>query len=230
MKRILLVVLLSFLAIPGFSQFHANTFIGLYGGAGCASKNNYNVAPSLGIAFLRGISTRYLIGADLFYQTYSLYYDNEQNSAKHGSGNAGVILRHLSSYAFFTPKFEYAIGFNGHLHVYTTVGVGFKMSGYDTLQKWDHSYTSSGLGNYDSTLDMTKNLNSMLFRIGVGFKQYLKLGDHWRFVITEDFGFLPSGLTKTGDPDQPARTQYSPNKLNPAYISLQIGISHTTNR
>ncbi|MFI5196377.1 MAG: hypothetical protein ACHQD8_04745 [Chitinophagales bacterium] len=227
MKRILLVVFLSFLSFSGFSQEKSNTIISLYAGGGCATSNNYDVAPSVGFNFLKGIFHRAFFGADVFYQTYALYYDNEQNSAKHGTGNAGVILRHASSFAFVTPKFEYGFGHTQCLKAYLSFGVGFKTGGFDSLRKWDHSYGTSSVNNYDSTLDLSKNINSMLFRVGVGFKEYLHLGHHWWFTFTEDFGFLPSGLTKTGDPDAPARTQYSPQKLNPGYISLQIGITHT---
>ena len=228
MKRILLVAFLSFLIIiPGFSQ--NNTLIGLYGGAGCATSNNYNVAPSVGFEFLKGVAySRAHLGADLFYQTYSLYYDNEQNSAKHGTGLAGVIDRNATSYVFLAPKVQFGLSSSMRSMVYLTVGVGFKVGGFDSLRKWDHSYTAGSINNYDSSLDASKNINSMLLRIGVGFTQYLQISYHWSFTFTEDFGFLPASLSKTSDIDAAGRTQYFPQKLNPGYISLQIGIAHNS--
>jgi hypothetical protein len=227
MKRILLVAFLSFISIEGFSQSGTNTFWGLYIGAGCATANNYDVGPQIGFEYLKGLFNRTALGADLFYQGYSLYYDNEQNSAKHGTGNAGVILRHASDFAFLTPKLEHGIGKKEWIHIYLTVGVGFKISGFDSLRKWDHSYGTGSVNNYDSSLDLSKNINSMVMRVGLGFKEYFYLGHHWHFTLTEDFGFLPSGLTKTGDLDAGGRTPYSPQKLNPGYISILLGISHT---
>jgi hypothetical protein len=241
MKRTLLVVFLSVLALPGFCQNGGtefshnkrkqeegkNSLFGLYLGGGCATSNNYDIAPSAGIEFVKGMGQRTGLGFNLFYQGYSLYYDNEKNSAKHGTGIAGAILRHASSYVFVAPRVEYGIGRKQKIHFYANVGVGFKISGFDSLRKWDHSYNNPSVNNYDSSLDMSKNMNSMLMRVGVGFKEYFNLGKHWRFTLTQDFGFLPMGLTKTGDPYNASRTYYTPQKLNPGYISLQLGIMHT---
>ena len=226
MKRILLVAFLSFLSIPGFSQ--SNTFIGLYGGVGCATANNYDVAPSVGFEFVKGISYRSGLGVDLFYQTYSLYYDNEENSAKHGTGLAGVIDRNATSYVFLAPKIRVGLGPNQRNKVFFDIGIGFKVGGFDSLRKWDHSYNANGVGNYDSSLNLSKNINSMMLRIGLGFTQYLHLSRHWHFTITEDFGFLPTSLSKTSDQNTPGRTEYFPQKLNPCYISLQIGLCHSS--
>ena len=232
MKRILLIAYLSILAVPGFSQQEEghNTLFGLYGGAGWLTKYNYDVAPSIGFEFLKEIHRRTYFGFDLFYQGYSMYYDNEANDATHGTGVAGMILRHTSSYVFIAPKFEYALGANDVVHAYVALGIGFKISGFDSLRKWDHSYNEPGVTYYDSTLDLSKNINSMILRVSFGFKEYLPLGAHWRFTFTEDFGFLPNSLTKTSDANDPARTQYGPAKMNPGCISLQIGITHSKNR
>lgn len=235
MKQILLVAFLSFMAVPCFSQKATdalegkNTLIGLYLGAGCATSNNFDVAPSAGITFLKGLPDRTFIGISLLYQSFSLRYDNEANSAKRGTGTAGVILKHLSTFIFLTPKFEYALDKKQQIHAYVSIGAGFKMSGFDTLHKWDHSYQASGINYYDSTIDLTKNINSMLLRVGVGLEEYLPVGKHWIVTFTEDFGFIPTGITKTGDYNTPARTPYSPHKLNPGYISVQIGICHSRN-
>jgi len=241
MKRTLLVAFLSFLTLAGYAQvttIHGtNTFIGIYGGVGVATRNNYDIGISGGFEFEKGIASkqsgdsRLGIGANLFYQSFSLLYDREQYDSRHGLGNAGVMDRVKAAYIFITPKFDVGIGRHQNTHGYITVGAGFKMSGFDTLRKWDHSLGNPGVGNYDSTLDMSKNLKSMALRFGAGFKEYIYLGNHWRFTITEDFGFLASPITSTGSPADPSRTQYSPPKgLNPVYLSIQIGIMHTKYR
>ncbi len=232
MKRILLVAFLSCLCYTGFSQ----ALISLYGGGGCATSNNYDIAPSGGLELLlpghRG--GRMFIGADLFYQGYSQWADNEANSAKHGTGTAGTIDRLLSSYVFLAPKFSYGIGKKENWKVYFDVGVGYNISGFDSLRKWDHGYYTngyytaytSGIGQYDSTLDKSSNINKLVFRLGVGMSEYWYIGHHYFLSLTEDFGFLTTNLTTTGTVSDGSRTTYSRSGLRPGYISLMIGICH----
>ena len=224
MKRTLLVAFLLLIAATGFSQLP--TVTGLYVGAGCATKDNYDVAPSVGFTYSKFLRNgRATLGADLFYQTYSLYYDHEANTAKHGAGVAGAIVRNASSYAFVTPKVEYYFGSQNRLTAYVTCGAGFKVGGFDSLRKWDHSYGNPSVNNFDSSLDNSKNMNGLLFRVGAGFKQYLQIAQNWHLVFIEDFGLLASSLTKN-DITNPSRTPYTPQRLSPGYISLQIGIFH----
>ena len=229
MKRVLLITFLCFVALQGYSQA---TIIGVYGGAGCATTNNYDVAPSGGLEFLfaghRG--GRIFIGFDLFYQNYSLYADREANAGKGGAGFAGTIDRFNASYAFLAPKFSYGLGRKQNVKVFIDCGIGYNISGYDSLRKWDYSYSTvtggTGPGQYDSVIGKSKNITKMLFRVGVGMTEYASLGKHWGLTFTEDFGFLTKPLTTTGSVTDPSRTQYSSNGLQPGYISLQIGISH----
>ncbi len=249
MKRILLAAFLCFIAVDGFSQkkvfpgdidyIYMPTFIGLYGGAGLATSNNYDVAPSLGLFFEKSSKTRSRVGAQLFYQQFSLYSDNEMNSEKHMQGEAGEIFRHLSSYIFIAPNYSYmAVNkLNFIMDISVNAGAGFKISGFDSVKKWDHGYYlngyytayNSGIGQYDSVIDASKNINSLLIRVGLTVSQYMHLGGgNWWFCLKEDFGFLANTLTKTGDVnvESPARTPYTPTNLKPGYISLQVGITH----
>lgn len=226
--RISMIIFLSFLSVPGFSQAK-NTFVGLYGGGGVAATNNYDVALSGGFEYMKGISYRACIGATVFYQQYSLYYDNEANNEKNGHGFAGYTDRLKSAYIFVAPKFTYGIGKNQRIHFYLDAGIGFNMGGFDSVRKWDYSYDKFGVGNYDSVIDASANIRKMMVRVGFGFKEYIKLGGHWWFTITEDFGYIPKSLTTSTDLTQPwpTKTAYSPRSLNPGYITLQIGFSHT---
>ena len=230
MYKIHVVVFLSFLAIQGFSQ----TLIGLYGGGGCATSNNYDIAPSGGIQLLFGNGYHIRTGATLFYQAYSLYADNEANSSTHGTGNAGTIDRIAASYVFLAPKVYYGIGKSGNFGVYLNVGVGYNINGFDSLRKFDRGYYNngyyttynSGIGQYDSSLDKTSNLNKMLFRVGFGLSEHIYLSHSWFISFSEDFGFLTSDLTTTGTSKDPSRTQFSRSGLRPGYVSLHIGITH----
>lgn len=224
MKRIVLIALLSLYAIHGFSQ--SRSVLGVYGGAGIATNFNYDVSMSGGLNFMKGINSRMMIGAVVHYQQFSLYYDREQGQATNGNGNAGVTLRHKSADLFVAPKFEYCAGRYRNIHIYVDAGIGFNMGGFDSLHKWDHSYYATGVGNYDSSLDLSSNINKMLVRVGMGVTEYLYISRRWCFTFTQDIGFIPGGgLTKTGDYNAPARTPYSPGRFNPTVISLQIGIS-----
>ena len=181
MKRILLLAFLSFLFFNGFSQ----SLIGVYGGAGCATANNYDVAPSGGIEMLFGKSAHTRIGVDLFYQAYALYADNEANSAQHGTGEAGTIDRFTGSYVFLAPKFSFSLDKNEHIRVFFDVGVGYNINGFDSLRKWDHGYYTNGyytnyaagLGQYDSSIDKTTNINKLMFRLGMGMTCLLYTSD-----------------------------------------------------
>lgn len=225
MKPFLLALLLSVSASCGYSQ--RNTIVGVFAGGGLASKNNFDVALSGGVDIAKGIGLRSLLGVEILYQQYSLLYDNEANAAQHGTGHSGEILRHSSAYAFISPKFRYCTGKHQNNHIYIAPGIGFKTGGYDSVHSWNSQYTPGGYIRYDTTIDLSKNINGMVLRVGVGAVQYLWMGPHWRFTFNEDFGFLPGSLTKTGGYSDETRSSYSPSKLNPAYISIRIGISHT---
>ncbi len=223
MKRITLVVFICLLAIRGYAQ--PRTFIGIYGGGGLALTNNYDVAISGGLDFTRGIQNRLNWGFKLFYQQFGLGYDNEAYGAKDGVGNAGAILNNKSSFVFIAPKLDVGIRRMQNVHFYVDAGVGFKMSGTETLVKWDHS-NGANYGNYDSVVNTTPNITSMLIRVGAGLVEYLYTSKHWRFTFTEDFGFIPQNLSSTASYDNPSRTAYTPRSLAPEVFSIQIGLTH----
>jgi len=235
MKRILLFTMLFCLSVNSFAQnvriLYAPTRIGLFGGAGIATSNNYDLGISGGLDFDKWVFHRTTLGASVFLQGYNQYYDNEANGVTHGLGDAGVTLRHSSKYVFVAPQLKYLLWHRLNLMSWINInaGVGMRMSGFDSLRKWDHSFDSSSAGRFDSTIDASKNINSMLFRLGVGFTQdlYMGRGNFW-FTFKEEFGFITSSLTKTAElgNNNPSRTPYSPQRLSPGYISFSIGITY----
>lgn len=222
MKKLLLFVFVLVLAANSFGQ----SLIGLFGGAGLATSNNYDVGVAYGLKYHKAVGQQTWIGATLLSQGYSLYVDNEANSAKNHTGYAGSIERFKVGYIFVAPEFVHDLGHKGLIEWYLNIGVGFKMSGYDSLRKWDHSQDSLAATRFDSTLDMSKNINSMMLRVGTGFTEYLHMGrGNWWFTVTEDFGFVAGSLMKRSEAS-PGMTPYSPQKLSPGYVSVHIGIAH----
>jgi len=225
MKPILLALLLSFSAAGGYAQ--KNTIFGVFAGGGVATTNNYDVALSGGIDYAKGLNLRSFVGVEIFYQQFSLLYDNEINSNKHATGSEGEIIMHKTAYAFIAPKFRFCLGRRQNNHFYMSAGLGMNMGGYDSLRRFQTISTPSGMVRTDTTLDKSKNINSMVLRVGVGATQHLSMGRHWRFTFTEDFGFLPGSLTKTSNFEDVTRSAYSVGKLNPTYVSIRLGIAHT---
>lgn len=235
MKKAILTITLLLGMYAGFSQtgyvdhLSAPKRISLFGGAGLATSNNYDVGTSAGLDFHMYLRGSFYWGAMLFMQGHSLYYDHEANQAMHGTGYAGAIYRHESKYVFFCPKISKILWSRTNFipWVYLYGGAGFKMSGYDSLRKWDNGLSSTDPRTFDSTIDASKNLNSMALRVGLGFAQDIYMGRNFWFTFKEDFGFMPTALTSTGGVNGGVtRTEFMPNKINPGYISLQLGITY----
>ena len=239
MKRFILPVLLSLVATKGFSQndsrfgsvYYIKSLFSLYGGGGLATSDNYNVALSGGAGYEKATGSGFYVGGHIFLQSYSLYYDNEANSATKGQGYAGVTLGHSSKYVFVAPQIRAMLGITPGVNywMYFNGGIGFNAGGTETAHIWDHSYTvyPGNIGNFDTVLDVSSNINKTVYRIGLGFAQDLRVGRKTYVTFREDFGYLVSGLTISGDITDKTtlRTPYSPQKLNPVYISLQIGLT-----
>jgi hypothetical protein len=224
---------MSFAAFTGFSQItylYKPVRLSLFGGAGLATSNNYDLGVSGGLDFHAWIHNSTYLGAFMFLQGHSFFLDNEANSAKHGLGYAGMTYRHESKYLMFCPKIARLLAHKPNFFpwLYLYGGAGFKMSGYDSVQVWDRGQSSTYPGYFDSTLDASKNVKAMILRVGFGFAQDIAIGKNWWFTFKEDFGFVPGGITTTGHigSGSPARTPYTPNKMTPAYISLQLGITY----
>lgn len=223
MKHVTLIIFILLCALTGFSQ--KKTYIGLYGGGGLATRYNYDVSISGGLDFVKAGTGHFGFGFSLFYQSFGIAYDNEAYGAKRGVGNAGAIVLNKSAYVFLAPKFDIGLGKKKDIHFYVNAGPGFNMGGTEVMRKWDRSF-GAGLGNYDSTIVTTANINKMVVRVAFGFTQHLYTSKHWRFSVTEDFGFVAQSLSTTSDYNNPSRTNYTPRSLNPSCISLIIGITH----
>jgi hypothetical protein len=155
------------------------------------------------------------------YQSYNLFYNNQA-----AFGEQGESVLHSSGYVFIAPKIEVCLGKRSTTHFYLCPGVGYNITGKETTRKWNATYGSALLGNYDSTINTTANIKKLAFRINFGFTEYMYASRKWRVILTEDFGFLATDLTTTGSYTDPERTPYSVQDSKPVYISLLLGIDH----
>jgi hypothetical protein len=183
----------------------------VFAGGGVATTNNYDVALSGGIDYAKGLNLRSFVGVEIFYQQFSLLYDNEINSQKHATGSEGEIIMHKTAYAFIAPKFRFCLGRRQNNHFYMSAGLGMNMGGYDSLRRFQTISTPSGMVRIDTTLDKSKNINSMLLRVGVGATQHLSMGRHWRFTFTEDKTEIKNRMVKQFQASQSGITE---NKLD----------------
>lgn len=230
MKKALIVIALCLFGSLSFAQ----SLTEFYGGVGCATKHNYNVAPTFGFSRLKrlGGDGRLYFGPQVFWQAYYLYIDNEAFSAKKGTGYTGMTESITSSYTYAGIKFSYGLDKSEKLKLYTTASVGIltwvtlndnKIIGYDSVHKWDHT---PGAAQYDSIIDNSMNQNSFQLRLGVGLTKYADLGSKWFMTFTADLSFISNDLTKTGTISDPSRTAYTKQETRPGYISAIIGIGH----
>lgn len=211
MKRLIITLLLALGTMPVF----AVTFFQLWGGAGLATRYNYDIGLSSGVNFMTSAAFRLGVGFSAFTQQYNIYYDKENLA------NRGGSIRHQSMYAFFSPLLDYHLRGHGYTHFYITAGAGFKMSATDSLHKWSRM----GSVSYDSTLGNAANANSMIVRVGMGLTHYFPF-QHKRMFLTigEDIGFLATKLSETTDPTNALLNNNTGRIYRPTYVSIRLGL------
>jgi len=218
MKRILLIACILCGGFSGFSQ--VSLIVGVNGGAGLATHYNYDMGLSYGANVCKTVSSRLGIGAEVMMQQYNLYYNKEEISL------IGGTIRHKSNYLFISPMFEGHLGHKeGTTHFYITGGVGLNMGAEDTLHKYAKATYPVG-AVYDSVIGNAKNINSMVFKIGFGFREYMNLGRRLCLTFTEDFAFLPGKLAETTDPTNDMLRNHVSPFYKPTYITFRIGLAY----
>ncbi len=210
MKRISLIIFLTLISLNGFS----NSFFNIWGGAGLATRYNYDMGFSGGFTYIKAATWRLGLGASVFYQQYNLYYDRENSQL------IGSSIRHNSSYAFVSPVLDLHLGRRGNTHFYVTAGAGFNMGAADSLHKW----AKGGYVNYDSTIGKAENINKMVFRFGMGLVEYFSINRRYFISVNEDFGYLSDVLSKTNNPTDAMLNRNVNQLYTPTYISVRLGI------
>ncbi len=215
MKRIVLLTLISFYAIAGYS----NSFSCAWDSYGIATRYNYNVGYSYGTNYYRGVGDGVAIGLQDIVQQFSLNYTKENGNIK---GNAMSIN---CNYEFFCPSVTFQLDKSGRSQAYVCAGVGYLYGGVTSLHKWNNSNYYNN-PSYDSTLNQFNTFNLLTYRIGVGFTQYYALGGNFHLFLSEDAGFIPTPLANVSDPSYADFKTNVAQLLQPTYISIRIGVSY----
>ena len=213
MKRLLLLALLCCCTLQGFS----NGMFGILAGAGLSTRYNYDMGLNVGLMGYSAAWQRVGIGASVFMQGYNMYYDKENQNT------TGTSLRTKATYGFFSPLLVYDLNkHHGRSKFYLTGGVGYNISGYDIVRKWDRSNVVGA--SYDSSIDASKNINKLAYRIGFGFMQFVPMGRHLTFCFNEDFGYLPALLSSTTNTNDVMLSNNISRYYKPAVVTLRLGL------
>lgn len=219
MKRILLLVALVTACMSSF----ANSFTTLWTGAGITKNNNYGAGMQYGLGYYKAVRYGIGVGAQLFYQKYDLYYDDQAYKS------VGGTMRYTGNYVYLAPQFVTHVVHSGSTQAYVNLGIGYNVGGYDSMYKWSHTSWEDPTLNYDSLIDNSKYMQKMVVRIGFGFIHYYNISGRILLTITEDIGFLPkrmSSVTAPGNNGELANAMNSYYK--PLYYTLKLGLTYRT--
>lgn len=237
MKRIALILSLFTFSVVTFAQpggySSANDLIpttlhvGLRLGGGLATENNYNVEGTADLEVYYPVHG-FFFGANLQYQSMGVYYQKTSPEAAFSSGYAGYSLLNQSSYFNFTPEILIPFGPRRApcmFDVYIDGGVGVLMSGKETVRKWDstYQYPLNAVYNYDSSINTSKNIFTMVYRYGFGMTEHVVTSHQMTVTFTEDFSYIYGDLSSTTSPN--LRSAYSPRSLSPVYFTFKVGVN-----
>ena len=214
-------ILSAMLVLISFSSFSNGFSFAAWSGAGYSLKHNYDLGFSHGITYVKAVSYRVALGAQVFTQQYNNYYNAQQTAI------AGTTIRYNTNYAFVSPTLDYHIGHKmGHTHFYVTYGFGYNMGGTDTMHKWSRKTYSQGVA-YDSVIGTEASINKMVMRAAMGINQYFYLGRHIFLTATADFGFLAGRLSEANNPSDEVLQAKIDQIYRPAYMSIRLGFTYS---
>ena len=194
MKRMMLVILLSFFSIPSFSQ-------GMFGfgfGLGYTTSYHSYITPAFEGYHLWKLTPHIYAGGSLFLQRYSFLYDMKVDRANVNYGDV-ISIRQKSSYLFFSPKIDYGIGYRKRVHINLSGGVGVIMSG----RQWSNEYVpflsapSGNIGSDTSAVNTSYNIPRIIYRAGLGVSERIPTYGLLNIMLTLEFSYLPSNLNNT---------------------------------
>lgn len=168
------------------------------------------------INYLRKASKHWYWGGKIAFEQYSFNFGTSRADAFGGVKGTNVI--HKSSYLHIAPMVDFGIGkHRQYLHVYSFASLGFLLSAFQETNDYYNTYDPQlRMGSVART---DYQVNSAVFRFGIGLKQQFPLTNTWQAVIDETYSFMPFG-----DVSQPNATGGA--NLHPGYISLQFGVMH----
>ena len=131
MKPAILIILLSLLT----ARSHSQEMFGLQGGLGRTTSYQPEISATFGLNYFKKIAPRIFLGASLFYEHYSLFYNGDINSTANITQNC--------AYMFFAPKLDFCIDQNEYIHLFFSLGPGILLSGSQTTS---YGYYPTGSG------------------------------------------------------------------------------------
>ena len=189
MKPAILIILFSLFGIYSYSQ----GMIGLQGGIGQTTSDQTNfhakTPATFGVQYLKIITPDISFGCSVFYEHYSLIYNNNDNSFQ------GTIIQDCA-YLFLTPRIDIGIDHKQYVHWFLSLGPGILVSGSQTTSYG--YYTNSG-GNFNYTYESNNTsdkINHFVFRIGTGITEHIRITKELHITFSEEFGFLPTAISK----------------------------------
>ncbi len=220
MKRYLLSILLLISSLTAFSQ----GTVGVQMGLGSTTEYSTFITPAYSVEYLKSINESVNFGLAVFYENYT--FTHTLFSQPHSYGpNTYEFVEHNSDYLFLAPKIDIALDRKKQIfHFFTTLGIGRLLSGN---QSTEYAYyanvykpsSPSGRGYMWSVSnnDYSDKINQSIFRIGTGFTQYVKIAAGIHVTLTEEFGLIPSKLSRG--------IQISPD-FRENYVVLKAGIAY----
>jgi hypothetical protein len=218
MKRIALVFFLLLPAVQGFSQ----SLISVFGGAGVTTAYSGGTTPLFGATYLVSPLRHTYFGGSIFNEGYAVKRTDEEFSR---FGGYEYSITQNSSFLFIAPTIDVGVGHKEHIHGYVSGGLGFRLSGEQTLQQTTPGTLPPGIysgHNYGPSKNTTANLNNTIFRLGLGACGHIGILDKLDLVIGPELGLIPSWLSTNsygyeGDASM---------NIKASYVCVHLGLTY----
>ena len=211
MKRIILLLLLSFFATQSYSQ-------GLYGfeaGLGKATLKKSKITPAFEGYYLKRFTRSIYVGVSLFFERFSFTYYNDKLTP--GNVNYGDLLsfNKKCSYLFLTPKFDLGIGYRKYWHASFAFGPGLLLGGQQHSNRFEPFWTSPGAYGRDTVTFYTNyNIPLTQLQCRLGVSRRISTLAYWNIMFSLDYTYMPRHIS-VGPPD-----------LRTDAVCFTVGIMH----
>ena len=211
MKRIIIVILLSFFNTFSFSQ-------GMYGfniGLGRTMSYHSYITPAFEGYHLWRLSPHFYAGGAISLQRYSFLYDAKPAPAALNYGDI-ISIRQKSTFLFFSPKIDYGIGYRKYVHISLAAGAGIAIAPV----QWENEYSpllataGGGIGADTSRVNTSYNVAHVIYRVGVGVSERIPTHGYFNIVLSQEFSYLANKLNRSG------------TDLTTSYFAFTVGFMH----
>ena len=214
MKRIVLIVLLSFFSVRSFSQAG-----GMYGaGVGLGFTTTYHpyITGTVSSYYLWKLTQHIYAGGTLALNRYSFRYDMGIDGY-HVKYYDVISIRQKATYLFFSPTIDYGTGYRKRWHISVSGGAGVIMASHQEAAEYIPRL-STPAGNFGADtagINMSYNVPRVAYRAGIGVSKRIPTGGLFNIMVSLNLDYIPTNLNL--DPTTPFHTQY---------LSFTVGITH----